>query len=175
MRFIAITIVSLLCFSTLPTVTAGGDGVHWNGYNLDREYIPNRVLIDQDGNNYSLQKGTADVNVVSFIFTTCVDVCPVITSNLMTAEQQLQDVNYQFISITVDPATDSPEILKEYMTDFGATWPHLTGDLDDLQGVWYDDFQIDVETQIVVEETEYVSVLIEDISTVSKAASREDL
>jgi len=175
MRFIAITIVSLLCLSTVPTVTAGGDGVHWNGYNLDRESIPNRVLIDQDGNNYSLQKGNADVNVVSFIFTTCVDVCPVITSNLMTAEQKLQDVNYQFISVTVDPETDSPEILKEYMEDFGATWPHLTGDLDDLQEVWYDDFQIAVETQIVIEETEYVSVLNEDISTVSKAASRDDL
>jgi cytochrome oxidase Cu insertion factor (SCO1/SenC/PrrC family) len=137
--------VTLLCVSTLPTSSAGGDGVHWNGYDLDRAPIPNRVLIDQDGNNYSLQKGSADVMVVAFIFTTCVDVCPVITSNLKSAESQLGDVDYQFISITVDPATDTPEVLKEYVDDFGATWPHLTGDISDMEEVW-DDFQISVDT-----------------------------
>ena len=145
MRWLAVAVVTLLCVSTLPTSSAGGDGVHWNGYDLDRAPIPNRVLIDQDGNNYSLHKGSADVMVVAFIFTTCVDVCPVITSNLKSAESQLEDVDYQFISITVDPATDTPEILKEYVDDFGATWPHLTGDISDMQEVW-DDFQISVNT-----------------------------
>ena len=145
MRWLAVAVVTLLCVSTLPTSSAGGDGVHWNGYDLDRAPIPNRVLIDQDGNNYSLHKGSADVMVVAFIFTTCVDVCPVITSNLKSAESQLEDVDYQFISITVDPATDTPEVLKEYVDDFGATWPHLTGDISDMQDVW-DDFQISVNT-----------------------------
>jgi cytochrome oxidase Cu insertion factor (SCO1/SenC/PrrC family) len=145
MRWLAVAVVTLLCVSTLPTSSAGGDGVHWNGYDLDRAPIPNRVLIDQDGNNYSLQKGSADVMVVAFIFTTCVDVCPVITSNLKSAESQLGDVDYQFISITVDPATDTPEVLKEYVDDFGATWPHLTGDISDMEEVW-DDFQISVDT-----------------------------
>ena len=145
MRWLAVAVVTLLCVSTLPTSSAGGDGVHWNGYDLDRAPIPNRVLIDQDGNNYSLHKGSADVMVVAFIFTTCVDVCPVITSNLKSAESQLEDVDYQFISITVDPATDTPEVLKEYVDDFGATWPHLTGDISDMQEVW-DDFQISVNT-----------------------------
>ena len=174
MRWLAVAVVALLFVSTIPSSSAGGDGVHWNGYNLDRESIPNRVLIDQDGNNYSLQKGSADVIVVAFIFTTCVDVCPVITSNLKSAESQLGDVDYQFISITVDPATDTPEVLKEYVDDFGATWPHLTGDISDMEEIW-EDFQIGVDTQVVTEDTEYVSVLNEDISTVTKAASREDL
>ena len=146
MRWLSIAVVILLCVSTLPSSSAGGDGVHWNGYNLDRESIPNRVLIDQDGNNYSLQKGNADVTVVAFIFTTCVDVCPVITSNLKSAESQLEDVDYQFISITVDPATDTPEVLKEYVDDYGATWPHLTGDISDMEEVW-EDFQISVVTE----------------------------
>ena len=145
MRWLAVAVVTLLFVSTLPTSSAGGDGVHWNGYDLDRAPIPNRVLIDQDGNNYSLQTGSADVMVVAFIFTTCVDVCPVITSNLKSAESQLEDVDYQFISITVDPATDTPEVLKEYVDDFGATWPHLTGDISDMEEVW-DDFQISVNT-----------------------------
>ena len=148
MRWFCVLIVTLLCFSSIPPGSASGDGVHWNGYNLDRDSIPNRVLIDADGNNYSLQKISADVTVVAFIFTTCVDVCPVITNNLLTAAGQLEDVDYEFISITVDPATDSPEVLKAYMEDSGATWPHLTGELSDLELVW-DDFEIEVDTTVI--------------------------
>lgn len=148
MRWFCVLIVTLLCVSSIPPGSASGDGVHWNGYNLDRESIPNRVLVDMDGNNYSLHKVNADVTVVAFIFTTCVDVCPVITNNLLTAASQLEDVDYEFISITVDPATDSPEVLKAYMEDSGATWPHLTGELEDLELVW-DDFQIEVDTTVI--------------------------
>jgi cytochrome oxidase Cu insertion factor (SCO1/SenC/PrrC family) len=146
MRWFALAIATLLCVSTIPASSAGGDGVHWNGYNLDRPAIPNRVLVDQDGNNYSIQKGTADVIVVAFIFTTCADVCPVITNNLLQAEKQLDDIDSQFISITVDPATDSPEVLNAYMEEYGATWPHLTGEIDDLELVW-GDFQVSVFTE----------------------------
>ena len=148
MRWFCVLIVTLLCVSAIPPASASGDGVHWNGYNLDRESIPNRVLVDMDGNNYSLHTVNADVTVVAFIFTTCVDVCPVITNNLLTAASQLEDVDYEFISITVDPATDSPEVLKAYMEDSGATWPHLTGELEDLELVW-DDFQIEVDTTVI--------------------------
>ena len=153
MRKICIFTVVLLCVSAIPA-TAAGDGVHWNGYNLDRETIPNSILIDQNGNNYALHTGSADVNVVAFIFTTCVDICPVITSNLMSAESQLDDVDYQFISITVDPATDTPEVLKEYTDEYGIDWPHLTGDLSDLEDVWLD-FEISVDT-VVIEPEENV-------------------
>tara|TARA_B110001452_G_scaffold264220_1_gene266885 strand:+ start:7883 stop:9379 length:1497 start_codon:yes stop_codon:yes gene_type:complete len=148
MRWFALAVVSLLCVSSIPASSAGGDGLHWNGYGLDRSSIPNHVLVDQDGNNYSIQRATSDVTVVAFIFTTCVDVCPVITNNLLTAESQLEDVDYEFISITVDPATDTPEVLKAYMEDSGATWPHLTGELEDLEVVW-SDFQIEVETEVI--------------------------
>ena len=148
MRWVSIAIVALLCASTIPVSSAGDDGHshHWNGYTLDRGSIPNHVLTDHNDESYSLQTGNYDVVVVAFIFTTCVDVCPVITNNLMQAEEQLDDVDYQFISITVDPATDTPEVLKDYMEGHGATWPHLTGDLEDLQTVW-DDFEISVITE----------------------------
>ena len=129
MRWVSIAIVALLCASTIPVSSAGDDGHshHWNGYTLDRGSIPNHVLTDHNDESYSLQTGNYDVVVVAFIFTTCVDVCPVITNNLMQAEEQLDDVDYQFISITVDPATDTPEVLKDYMEGHGATWPHGVG------------------------------------------------
>ena len=113
---------------------------------MDRGSIPNHVLIDQNFDYYSLHTGNSDVIVVAFIFTTCPDVCPVITNNLIQAEDKLEDVDYQFISITVDPGNDKPNVLREYMEDYGATWPHLTGELEDLQTVW-DSFLINVSTE----------------------------
>ena len=149
MRWLSIAIVILLCASTIPASSAGddhGNDAHWNGYVLDRGSIPNHVLIDQNFDYYSLHTGNSDVIVVAFIFTTCPDVCPVITNNLIQAEDKLEDVDYQFISITVDPGNDKPNVLREYMEDYGATWPHLTGELEDLQTVW-DSFLINVSTE----------------------------
>ena len=88
------------------------------------EPIANHLLTDQNGDLYSLHEDNADVNVVAFIFTSCPDVCPVITSNLVSVEKQIQDIDYQFISITVDPANDDPAALKEYESEnFDADWP----------------------------------------------------
>ena len=149
MRWLSIAIVVLLSASTIPAGSAGeghGSDVHWNGYVLERTSIPNHVLIDQNFNYYSLHTGNADVNVVAFIFTTCPDVCPVITNNLIQAESDLDGVDYQFISITVDPRNDKPNVLREYRDDYGATWPHLTGELEDLETIW-GDFGISVITE----------------------------
>jgi len=146
MRWLAVAIAVTLSMSVLPiTPIVQGSEHHWNGYVLDRETISNHVLIDENYDYYSLKKGTHDVIVVAFIFTTCPDVCPVITSNLVTAEKQLDGVDYQFISITVDPAKDTPAVLREYMQNYGASWPHLTAELEDMQAVW-DDFMIQVNT-----------------------------
>ena len=147
MRFLVIACIVVLTVATVPTSVADTNSDHhWNGYVLDRVTVSNHVLINQNYDYYSLQTGNPDVVVVAFIFTTCPDVCPVITSNLVQAEKQLDDVDYQFISITVDPATDSPAVLREYMEDYGATWPHLTAELEDLEMVWKD-FGISVLTE----------------------------
>ena len=117
MRWLSLVIVVVLFTSVLPTDTvfAGSEhDHHWNGYVLDRDPISDHLLVDQNYDYYSLKKGNSDVVVVAFIFTTCPDVCPVITSNLVTAEKQLESVDYQFISITVDPAKDTPAALREY-------------------------------------------------------------
>ena len=146
MKWLAICISVLLLASAIPSTAADGDGLHWNGVKLDRGSIANHLLTDQNGDLYSLHEDNADVNVVAFIFTSCPDVCPVITSNLVSVEKQIQDIDYQFISITVDPANDDPAALKEYSENFDADWPHLTGTQAKLQTVW-DDFNINVKVE----------------------------
>lgn len=148
MRWLVMVVATTLALSLLPLNSVSGSGNqdhHWNGYVLERAQISDHVLIDENYDYYSLKKGTHDVIVVAFIFTTCPDVCPVITSNLVSAEKQLDGIDYQFISITVDPAKDTPAELRKYMDNYGAKWPHLTAELDDIQEVW-DDFMIQVNT-----------------------------
>ena len=168
MRSVCIAIVLGLFLSTIPVSSAGGIGGHSNGYTLDRKSIPNTVLIDSNGEPYSLQSGNHDVVVVAFIFTTCYDVCPLITSNLVAAQRQLEDIDYQFISVTVDPAKDTPQALSDYRVNFGADWPHLTGNISQLEAVW-DDFQISVLTEEI--ETEESGSSPEHQEIISTAVS----
>ena len=145
MRLLPILIVSVLCLSVLPITIADSGGKHnFSGSILTRSAVSNTVLIDQNGENYPLHSEMADATIVSFIFTRCHDVCPTITQNLKTTQNQLSDEDVAFISISVDPDYDTPERLKEYTELHGVDWPHLTSDNMTLKGVW-DEFLVRVD------------------------------
>lgn len=56
-----------------------------------------------------------NISVISFIYTHCPDVCPVITANLTNIQRELQDTsNVRFVEISFDPERDTPSVLKEY-------------------------------------------------------------
>jgi len=96
--------------------------------------IPDVELLDQDGRQvrfYSdLVKGK--VVAVNFIFTTCTTICPPLGATFSRLQRELgarvgRDVH--FISISVDPATDTPERLKAWGAKFHAAegWTFVTG------------------------------------------------
>ena len=75
--------------------------------------------------------------VVSFLFTTCRDVCPLATARLAELQEKLGDSmgrDIFFYSLSIDPETDTPERLKEYAKTFGAGpgWLFLTGKPEDI-------------------------------------------
>jgi protein SCO1/2 len=56
-----------------------------------------------------------EISVISFIYTHCPDVCPIITANMRNIQSELQDTNnVEFIEITFDPQRDTPSVLKKY-------------------------------------------------------------
>ena len=177
MRWLAIFVTTLLFASTIPVSSAGGNGLHWNGYGLERGAVPNVVLTDENNEPYSLHTGDAEVNVVAFIFTTCADACPILTHNLAQAHAELDDVDHQFISITVDPEFDTPSVLKEYMEDRSVSWPHLSGSYEEIKAIW-DNFQINVTvTEIEVADNNHSHEDSSDNQTSSQeeeSSSRED-
>ena len=94
---------------------------------------PEFLLISQDGGELKLADLRGKVVAVTFIFTRCTDTCPVLTPMMSFVQDRLGSdfgAKIVFISITVDPERDTPEVLKEYGEAFGADfagWYFLTG------------------------------------------------
>ena len=72
-----------------------------------------------------------EISVISFIYTHCPDVCPIITANMKNIQSQLQDTtNIEFIEISFDPQRDTPSVLKQYKQNYqlNEQFQLLTGD-----------------------------------------------
>ena len=94
---------------------------------------PEFTLTTQDGNRLSLQELRGRVVLLTFIFTSCKDSCPLLTHKMATLQPRLGGdfgPNAFFVSITVDPERDTPAVLKRYAAAHGAKlagWAFLTG------------------------------------------------
>ncbi|WP_457093327.1 SCO family protein [Microvirga sp. P5_D2] len=95
---------------------------------------PDFTLTSQDGAQVSLRGFRGKVVAITFIFASCTDTCPVLTNNMARVQDELGPAfgsKIAFMSITVDPEHDTPEVLKQYAGNFGANlngWAFLTGD-----------------------------------------------
>lgn len=100
------------------------------------------TLLDQNSREFQFSKLAGRVVIVAFAYTTCPDVCPLITAALRQVQNGLtQDERNKvfLLTITTDPEIDSPKVLagygKRYGADF-ANWSFLTGEQASLQKVW---------------------------------------
>ena len=139
-----LTVFVIFSFSIAGCTAEDESFVKYNGteYRVP-EPVPDFNLTDQNGNNISLSDYRGKVVVVAFIFTSCPDVCPAIEHTLNFVDYKLPDHgienDIQILSITIDPARDTVETLKEYTDTNAFDWPHLTSsNPDDLVQVWND-------------------------------------
>jgi protein SCO1/2 len=102
-------------------------------------YFPNVPLITQDGKKVrffdDLIKGK--VVAINFIFTGCSESCSMETARLREVQDLLADrmgKDIFFVSISIDPDNDTPEVLKHYADKFkvGPGWTFLTGKNEDI-------------------------------------------
>ena len=84
------------------------------------EYARGFQLPDQNGQMRSLEEFKGKVVAVFFGYTQCPDVCPTTLTEWVEIKRQLgaDGDRLQGIFITVDPARDTPEVLKAYMGNF---------------------------------------------------------
>ncbi len=114
------------------------------GRRVVKKAVAEFKLTDQDGNPFRFTGARGKWVLVTFIFTTCPDVCPLLTAKLAAIQRTLEEKNvkeYLLLTITTDPEHDTPATLKEYSGRFKADlrrWSFLTGTRAELTKVWKD-------------------------------------
>lgn len=123
-------------------------------------------LVNQDGRTMSRKDFFGSVLVVNFIFTKCPDVCPLLTKQMADIQARLKGTAkaIQLVSITVDPANDTPETLKKFAASYKADhrlWSFLTGPLDELMRVVVDDFKQAFDGQTLTNQEDRMDGMME--------------
>ncbi len=138
-----IVVVVLAGAMLLAGCIGGGDNedISFNGMEYQPPVnAPDFTLTDQNGNDVSLSDYDGKVIVVAFTYTHCPDICPVIESNMKYMKGELGDSygeDVVYLSISIDPLRDTPEVLANYVANNGYDWPHLTStDYQLITGVW---------------------------------------
>jgi protein SCO1/2 len=104
--------------------------------------VPEFTLVDQNGKSFRFSNTRGKIVLATFIFTTCPDVCPLLTAKFAAIQRTLREKkmdDYLLLSITTDPARDTPAVLKSYGEQFKADFNHwlfLTGSEKDSAEVW---------------------------------------
>jgi len=119
-----------------------------------RRYFTDTRLLDQDGREVRFYTDAlrGKIVLISFLYTSCTDICPILTHNLSDVQNSLGDrfgKDVFFVSISVDPVDDTPEELKKYAERYETKpgWTFLTGPKKDVDAVIrrFGEFQEDFE------------------------------
>ena len=92
---------------------------------------PHFRLTDQDGETFDSDVLEGKVWVAAFIFTNCPGACPMMSQKMSKLQEAVPSKDVRLVSFSVDPARDTPEVLKGYAKRFKADeerWHFLTGD-----------------------------------------------
>ncbi len=108
--------------------------------------VSNFNLIDTQEKQFTLQKLKGKIWVVDFMFTTCGNICPMLTKNMAALHRSFFSVDsVEMISISVNPENDSPFVLREFAKRYHADtkkWHFLTGSRAEIQNLTVKSFKI---------------------------------
>jgi protein SCO1/2 len=98
------------------------------------DYAKGFTLTDHNGQSRSLSDFKGKVVVLFFGYTQCPDVCPTTMTELVEVKRLLgpDGDKLQAVFVTVDPARDTTELLKAYMTNFDSTFVAFVPTADEL-------------------------------------------
>jgi protein SCO1/2 len=132
-------------------VCVAGALVAWRAVSMDHQLVgatvfedrtpaPDFTLTDQLGQPTTLSQFLGRPIALTFVYTHCPDVCPIIASNMHTAYLQLgsQAAQVALLAVTVDPENDTVDQLRAFSDQRGLTdeWHFVTGTRPQLEAVW---------------------------------------
>ncbi len=97
--------------------------------------VPDFSFTNQEGKIITNDTYTGKVYIIEFFFTTCPSICPIMNENMVKIQNEFfGNPNLAIASFSIDPETDTPEVLKEYAQKYKITnpnWNFLTGDKEE--------------------------------------------
>lgn len=102
---------------------------------------PDFALVSEAGTPLALADLRGKVLALTFIYATCKDTCPALTAKMGAMQRRLGPDfgrSVRFLSVTVDPQTDTPAVLADYARRVGANpagWSFLTGSPEEIAGM----------------------------------------
>ena len=145
-----VTAVLMCLLLVLAGCTSPGEAESWtpHGEPLEGVKVLDFTLTSSEGTNWTYSEEAANTTLaIAFLFTNCLDICPIVTHNMKWVKSQLSEDELNkttFITITVDPWRDNVTVLHDWKTGTKSEWAHLTSSSNDsespsmkaLQDVW---------------------------------------
>jgi len=105
-------------------------------YSKQKQRIGAFSLVNQNGDTITQEYYENKIYVADFFFTTCQDICPIMTDHMVEIQNELKDDSeIKLLSHSVIPTYDTPEVLKKYALEKGvndARWNLVTGSKEQI-------------------------------------------
>lgn len=142
--------------SSLLLVAVSAAGLIWLSLTAGRAPLPALgrmpafTLTDQTGKPFSSASLQGKFTAVGFIYTSCPDICPMLTTRMTELQGELRRAGLLgteavLLSISVDPGKDTPAVLAQYAAGRGADWTFLTGNPTEIREVVSGGFKVGAE------------------------------
>jgi protein SCO1/2 len=110
--------------------------------------VPDFKLTERSGKDVNLAQLRGKVWIADFIYTSCTDTCPLQTAAMANLQKEFAaKSNVQFVSVSVDPERDTPQVLSAYADKHDADrqrWYFLTGQRDQVIKLMRDGFHLSI-------------------------------
>lgn len=110
----------------------------YKGLTVPAKTAPLFTLHDDAGHAVSLASRRGGYTLVTFLYTHCPDICPLIAANLNKALQELPTTNVNVLAVSVDPKGDTPATVRAYVKakHLVPRFHYLIGTRAQLAAVW---------------------------------------
>ena len=120
------------------------------------------LLKDHEGEVFSSSELTGKIWIANFIFSRCAGPCPLMTERLAEIQKEFSsDKSFRYVTISMDPQFDTPEVLKEFGKKHGAafeTWDFLTGEQTKIIDIARNIFKVPADKDPEMHTTRFVLV-----------------
>ncbi len=112
----------------------------------DYGMVPHFTMTDSQGHRFDSEQLRGEVWIADFIYTNCPAACPMMSARMQALSKKVAaEKDVRLVSISVDPARDTPPVLNDFAHRFGAPtpqWVFLTGTPETVHLLAYQTFHV---------------------------------